>query len=670
MQGHQEAQRTARRRARRPRPPARATTRMCAALAVAAIVVLAAAANAAAGEWVQVSCINPNQTGAGSAGWISMIAGGGYGSNSDASCGPGSPMFAILSSDVAVSVGSAETLVYTPPAGSTLTGGTIDVALYADGHGPDASGTAVAYTPEYAYDGSNVFFQCAWGLTPCAPGSNDFTGQIELPAGKGGNLYLSAGCGSAQQGTSCDEGASNGAWSLVNVYWANLRLSNSANPAATSVSGPLLQPGARGTQELALTATDYAGPGVYNVTVQADGHTLYSGTPDSNGGLCVPAGSSRTALMFDASQPCKQSESVAVPANTAGVSDGQHTLKVTVTDAAGNTSVVYDGSISTHNAPTNAAAPTITAAGELLPGGRISAQPGEWSAPDGTGAVSYAYQWQHCDGEGGHCQIIPGAEGSGYTASTGDIGHTVRALITATDSDGSLSVATAASDTVAAPPPPAESPGAPNGTGAGEDAQIRITGPAALVRSFAGSALTITGQLISSAGAPIGGATLDVREQMQGSSSIKVLGHVTSTSNGAFTVRVPAGPSRHVLLDYRAFSGDASYTGQAGVQESVAAGVRLRINHRLTSRSGRIVLSGTVNGPIPPQGVVVEMLVHYRGRWEPFRDPRTNRSGRFRMTYQFEGAVGRFPFRAEVLDGQAGFPYTAGESTAIYVETS
>ena len=64
------------------------------------------------------------------------------------------------------------------------------------------------------------------------------------------------------------------------------------------------------------------------------------------------------------------------------------------------------------------------------------------------------------------------------------------------------------------------------------------------------------------------------------------------------------------------------------------------------------------------------MLVHYRGRWEPFRDPRTNRSGRFRMTYQFEGAVGRFPFRAEVLDGQAGFPYTAGESTAIYVETS
>ena len=111
-----------------------------------------------------------------------MIAGSGYGSNTNSACGPGSPAYALLSSDVAVGVGSAETLSYTPPAGSTLSGGTVNVALRADGYGYNASGTAVAYSPEYAYNSSSVFFQCAAGLTPCAPGSNDYTGALDAAA--------------------------------------------------------------------------------------------------------------------------------------------------------------------------------------------------------------------------------------------------------------------------------------------------------------------------------------------------------------------------------------------------------------------------------------------------------------------------------------------------------
>ena len=69
------------------------------------------------------------------------------------------------------------------------------MSLYADGGGYNASGTAVAYTPEYAYNGSNVFFQCASGLPPCANGTYDFSGVLGIPGGRGGNLYLSAGCG-------------------------------------------------------------------------------------------------------------------------------------------------------------------------------------------------------------------------------------------------------------------------------------------------------------------------------------------------------------------------------------------------------------------------------------------------------------------------------------------
>jgi hypothetical protein len=96
----------------------------------------------------------------------------------------------------------------------------------------------------------------------------------------------------------------------------------------------------------------------------------------------------------------------------------------------------------------------------------------------------------------------------------------------------------------------------------------------------------------------------------------------------------------------------------------------MHVTPRRTSRAGSITIAGLVGGAIPRHGVVVELLVHYRGRWEPFRDPRSDRTGRFHVRYQFEGAIGRFPFRAEVLGGQAGFPYATGESTAVDVVTN
>ncbi|MGO9762192.1 MAG: hypothetical protein ACLP1Q_13135, partial [Solirubrobacteraceae bacterium] len=202
-----------------------------------------AASSAYAGSWMEVSCVNPSQSAAPSEGWTSFAGGGGYGSNNSTGCGPGSPMFAILSTDAAVGVGSNETLQYTPPAGSTLIGGSVDVSFFADGRGYDASGTAVAYSPEYAYNGSNVFFQCASGLPTCANGSYDYSGVLGIPAGRGGSLYLSAGCGGGS-GASCDEGGSEGGWSLVRLWWANLLLSNDATPDASGVSGTLLTPNA------------------------------------------------------------------------------------------------------------------------------------------------------------------------------------------------------------------------------------------------------------------------------------------------------------------------------------------------------------------------------------------------------------------------------------------
>jgi hypothetical protein len=560
----------------------------CAVLSAASTAtVLLGAGPAYAGNWMEVSCENPSQSAAPSEGWTSFAAGGGYGSNNGTGCAPGNPMFAILSTQAAVGVGSAETLQYTPPSGSTLAGGSVDVSLYADGFGQDASGTAVAYSPEYAYNGSNVFFQCASGLTPCANGTNDFAGVLGIPGGRGGNLYLSAGCG-GDGGQACAEGGSEGAWSLVRLWWANLLLSNGATPGASGVSGTLLSPNAHGTQELTFTATDAGGPGVYIVTAQIDGKTVYSGTPDNNGGKCVSVGSSNGALMFDYSQPCRTSESVDLPINTAAVADGQHTLKVTVEDAAQNSSVVYDGTITTQNAPTK-----VSSLGAL-----------------------------------------PGPGTSGTSAGI------------------PLSV------------------GAPNGAGASQRAQLRLGVRRTLTRSYAHRGLRIIGRLLDAQAHPIGGASLDVLQQITGSATLKIITHAKTRSNGTFAVRVAGGPSRLIEVAYRAFSTDSGYAAQAKIQESVGAGVQLSVSPRSTGATGTITLSGRVVGPVPSQGVVVELLVHYRGRWEPFRDPRTDSNGRFEVVYQFQGGVGRFPFRAEVFGGQSAFPFTHGDSGSVDVTTN
>jgi 5-hydroxyisourate hydrolase-like protein (transthyretin family) len=174
---------------------------------------------------------------------------------------------------------------------------------------------------------------------------------------------------------------------------------------------------------------------------------------------------------------------------------------------------------------------------------------------------------------------------------------------------------------------------------------------------------------VNSGGQPIAGASVDVLARDAGSASMRVLAHARTGADGSFLANVPPGSSRVVEIAYRAFDSDAGYTARASVQETVSAGVALRVTPRRTASTGTIRLSGQVQGQIPVHGVIVELLVHYRGHWEPLRTPRTGPDGRFKVPYQFQGAVGRFPFRAEVFGGQAGFPYATGASKSVDVKT-
>ena len=354
------------------------STRLGAVCLVAVLGTLVLAASAHAGEWMQVSCVNPSGSAAPADGWSGASSGAGNGSNNDTQCAPGSPMFADLSTLTPDPVDSYEMLIYKPPSGSTLIGGTVDVSLYADGGGFDASATAVLYEPAFQYDGSDVFYQCVNGNPPCNNNgtTSDFSGTIPLPANRGGDLFLEAGCGGVP-GQTCNTGGSHGAWSLAQLFWAHFLLSNGASPQGSGFTGSALQPGASGTAHLVFTAADPGGPGVYAVTVKVDGTTVWTGTPDNNGGRCVPVGtdSASGALMFDWQQPCPPSEVADVPVPTAQLPDGSHELSVTVTDAAGNSSTVLDQTITTSNHPaTPVTTPPPTPTMTPVPRGRGAVQ--------------------------------------------------------------------------------------------------------------------------------------------------------------------------------------------------------------------------------------------------------------------------------------------------------
>jgi hypothetical protein len=121
---------------------------------------------------------------------------------------------------------------------------------------------------------------------------------------------------------------------------------------------------------------------------------------------------------------------------------------VTATNAAGSTSSVSAPIAVVAAPPVNTAPPTLP--GPATAGQPLGADAGNWT---GTGPVAHAYQWQLCDAAGDNCQDIAGATSSTYTPSAGDVGGTVRVVVTSTNSVGS-SVSASAPVAVSAPLPP------------------------------------------------------------------------------------------------------------------------------------------------------------------------------------------------------------------------
>jgi hypothetical protein len=117
---------------------------------------------------------------------------------------------------------------------------------------------------------------------------------------------------------------------------------NSAPKFTVPPTGPLVGGGVlAGIQPVTIAATD-SGSGVYQAEIEVDGRVVQSQALDNTGTCQQP---------FVATVPCPLSANGTAQFNTASIPDGTHTLRLLVTDAAGNTAAWGPVTITTVNNP-------------------------------------------------------------------------------------------------------------------------------------------------------------------------------------------------------------------------------------------------------------------------------------------------------------------------------
>jgi hypothetical protein len=357
---------------------------------VLAALVLAGCPAARAGTWAVVSCATPGGQPAPTDGWLAGGAGDYKGSINTCNS-PGGALIAQVGDQTEQPAYQAASWTFTAPGGSKIAGGTLRLGFF------DPEGQGYAETPENSYDAADVIGNCQYNAGTCATHWIDQADSISQSQAGGTQIFLGAECVAPIEGHDfCQQPGdpmlgAEGIDAQTDLYSAVIDLQNSSTPSASGFSGGLLSPDATGTQDLLFSAADPGGPGIIDATVTIDGTIVYNGTPDRNGGRCHSIGADPTgAAEFLYEQPCKQTVAVDIPVNTASVPTGTHQLQVALTDAAGNTAIVYSSTISTSDPDVPNGTPCAGAQLSVRIDGR-----------DRIGAVSYGRAlnvrgWLHC----------------------------------------------------------------------------------------------------------------------------------------------------------------------------------------------------------------------------------------------------------------------------------
>ena len=395
----------------------------------------------------------------------------------------------------------------------------------------------------------------------------------------------------------------------VELFAADITLSQSTGPTVSAVSGGLAEyPTVSGTSDVAFHATD-PGSGVYEAIVEVDGQVAEHEVIDEDSGRCHDVGGTTDGLpAFLYTQPCPAEASADVPFDTTVLTNGEHHLVVSVTDAAGNAATVLDREIDVAN--------------PVGPGPPAPAVCGSSAAASGQGAGQspvLSADWKS-------------HRGARLRARYGSA-HTI---------EGTLTGPASASGN---PPGMTASSGSPPGTAASN-------GPGA-------------------GGKPIAGAQLEVCElpAYKGARAVLLAAPRTGPT-GHWSLALPRDlPSATLRVSYRQSPNEAQPAALSTLTLTVPAALRLHISPRTAASAGAIHFSGRLRGdPIPPGGK--QLVLEARsagGPWIEFHVIRTRAGGRFAYLYRFRlPGPAHYQFRV-LCEAEADFPFAAGASNVVGV---
>jgi hypothetical protein len=175
----------------------------------------------------------------------------------------------------------------------------------------------------------------------------------------------------------------------------------------------------------------------------------------------------------------------------------------------------------------------------------------------------------------------------------------------------------------------------------------------------------VAGRLTDRAGHPLAHEQITVVEHFRAGALIDSrIRTVETDSDGLWTEKIPAGPSRRITARYDGSPRYLTDADRAGALK-VKTGVTLRLSHGRVREGKRVVFRGRVmhyGARIPAAGKLVELQVKAGHDWDTVRHSfATNSAGKYRLRYRFGRFYTsnvRYRFRLKVLHEQ-GWAYKA-----------
>lgn len=223
-------------------------------------------------------------------------------------------------------------------------------------------------------------------------------------------------------------------------------------------------------------------------------------------------------------------------------------------------------------------------------------------------------------------------------------------------------------------PPALGVPGPANGTNASSQATLAARWKGTRherLTSRYGRMQVITGRLTGPGGAPISGATIDVRAtpSYAGARSAAMASPRTGP-DGRFSVRLTGGMSSRTLrFAYRAHLGDARPVATRTLTLRVRAGIALGVSPHTASVGHSISFRGRLlGGPIPAGGKQLVLEARSPGSgWIEFKVVHTDARGRYHAAYRFKLAgPAHYSFRVR-SEAESDYPFAAGSSNVVEV---